>query len=47
MWAGFGGRMRKNIVDNRARKLEIKKEEPGFFVKVYHPGSSIKNELKR
>ena len=37
----------ENIVENRARKLEIKKEEPRFFVKVYHSGSSIKNELKR
>ena len=37
----------ENIVENRARKLEIKKEEPRYFVKVYHSGSSIKNELKR
>ena len=37
----------ENIVENRARKLEIKKEEPRFFVKVYHSGSSINNELKR
>lgn len=37
----------ENIVENRARKLEIQKEESRFFVKVYHSGSSIKNELKR